>query len=141
MRVKMICTPTALGDNRAPIARMIARKVAIYQLSSTYYALRARNNAPVIAASVGAAAKGTATSCVQLARLSPVTTYRTMKRPMLVPLKMARCQTIATAIQAITYAELIDRCHDLLISSKRLMTAVMILHDPSGFPASHSLKM
>ena len=136
MRVKMICTPTALGDNRAPIARMIARKVAIYQLSSTSPAWEI---VPVIAASVGAAAKGTATSCVQLARLSPVTTYRTINRPMLVPLKMARCQTIATAIQAITYAELIDRCHDLLISSKRLMTAVMILHDPSGFPASHSL--
>jgi hypothetical protein len=37
-----------------------------------------------MAARVGALAKGTATRWVQLARLSPVTMYSTIKRPALV---------------------------------------------------------
>lgn len=67
----------------------------------------------VIAASVGAEAKGTQTICVQLAKLSPVTTYKMIKSPTLVPLNMALCHTIATTIQATKYAELTDRCQDL----------------------------
>jgi len=67
----MICTPTELGESNAPIARMIARKVAIHQLHIQH---QHEIDRPVIAASVGAAAKGTATSCVQLAKLNPVTT-------------------------------------------------------------------
>lgn len=70
-------------------------------------------NSQVIAAKVGADANGTATSWVQLARDNPVTTYKTMNRPMFVPLKIALCHTIATTTQAMKYAELTDRCQDL----------------------------
>lgn len=54
----------------------------------------------VMAARVGAEANGTQTRCVQLARLRPVRIYRMMNNPMLVPLKIALCQTMATATQA-----------------------------------------
>jgi hypothetical protein len=36
--VRMICTPTELGESSAPIARMIAKKVAIHQLHHPIYA-------------------------------------------------------------------------------------------------------
>jgi hypothetical protein len=55
-----------LPISRAAIARIIARKVAGISFGWREYS-------PVMAARVGAFANGTATRCVQLARLRPVT--------------------------------------------------------------------
>jgi hypothetical protein len=54
----------------------------------------------VIAANVGALAKGTATRNVQLAKLRPVRTYKTIKRPALVRSKMKCWKMMATQTQA-----------------------------------------
>ncbi len=69
----------------AAMARMIAKKVATAVQHRTR-TVAARS--PVIAANVGAAANGTATKCVQLARLRPVTTYKTINSPAFVLRKM-----------------------------------------------------
>jgi hypothetical protein len=53
-----------------------------------------------IAARVLASLNHTTTSCVQLARPSPVTMYRPIRRPRLVPLKTKTWKMIAIPIQA-----------------------------------------
>ena len=67
----------------------------------------------MMAARVGAFEKGTATRCVQLARLSPVMMYRMMNSPALVFLKMKCWKMTAATSQATKYRELMLRCHDL----------------------------
>lgn len=67
----------------------------------------------MIAAKVGALANGTATSCVQLARLRPVTTYDTIISPMLVFLKIKPRKMIEMMSHAGKYADETDRCHEL----------------------------
>jgi hypothetical protein len=42
---------------------------------------------------------------------------------MFVPLKMALCHTMATTTQAIKYAELTERCHDLL---HQLLSVILV---------------
>lgn len=99
-----------------------------------------------MAARVGDEANGTATSCVQLARLSPVIIYKMIKSPALVALKIVTRQMIADATQAIKYAPLIERCHELAVSlwlntGESLASEVDDLHDSRRLSATHGFQV
>ena len=80
---------------------MIARNVAELISASLQYSHSTKEwNLPVIAASVGAFANGTAIRCVQLANDRPVTIYRMTNNPPLVSLKMKCWKMMATTTQA-----------------------------------------
>jgi hypothetical protein len=83
IKQRMIWTPAELGAMSATMARMIAKKVAASQLGA--FGL-CEERSHVMAANVGAFAKGTATRWVQLARFRPVKMYKTIRSPALVRL-------------------------------------------------------